>query len=393
MRLLLVHNYYQQPGGEDVVFASERDLLAKMGHDVHVLTAHNDSVAEIPRSRAFVESIWSRSFQRILDAKIAEVRPDVVHFHNTFMVISPAAFYTVKKWRIPLVQTLHNYRLACPAATFFRDGQICEACLGHFVPLPGIRHGCYRESKVTTATVAAMMTVHRAMRTWSNQVDRFVVLTEFARQKFMETGLPDEKMVVKPNFLVEDPDVGARSGGYALFVGRLSEEKGVRTLVESWSALPHIPLKIVGDGPLMPELRALVESRSLTNVELLGRRSREDTLAFMKDAYCLVFPSEWYEGLPMTIVEAFACGVPVIASNVGAMRELVAEGHTGLFFTAGDTFSLATTLQQAWSQPDAMSRIGQNARQEFLARFTAERNYEQLLAVYQSLTGSGQPIG
>ncbi len=388
MRLLLVHNYYQRPGGEDVVFASEKALLSQKGHDVYELTADNAEIDRTSRVQAAVETIWSRSFQRILDAKITQVRPEIIHFHNTFMQISPAAYYTAHQRGIPVVQTLHNYRLACPAATFYRDGQICEACRGLVAPLPSIRYGCYRHDQTTTGVVAAMLTVHNVLKTWSRQVDRFLVLTEFAKRKFAESGLPAEKLVVKPNFLVDDPGVGQRSGGYALFVGRLSDEKGVSTLLASWRALPDIRLKVLGDGPLMPELQALVQSAGLTNVELLGQCAHEETLALMKEAYCLIFPSEWYEGLPMTIVEAFACGVPVIASNIGAMCELVAEDETGMFFVAGDASSLTKTVRQAWAAPENLARISANARREFLTKYTADHNYEQLSLTYNGLIKS-----
>lgn len=390
MRLLLVHNFYQRPGGEDVVFASEKALLANKGHEVFELTAHNDEIDRVSRAQAALETIWSRPFQRTLEAKIAEVRPEIIHFHNTFMVISPAAYYTARSRGIPVVQTLHNYRLVCPAATFFRDGHVCEDCLGQLAPLPSIRYGCYRHDRKTTGMVAAMLTLHKVLRTWSNQVDRFVVLTEFARRKFVESGLPSDKLVVKPNFLMDDPGTGKRSGGYALFVGRLSEEKGVGTLLESWRSVPDVVLKVVGDGPLMPELRAKVQSEGLTNVELLGQCPRAETLALMKEAYCLIFPSEWYEGMPMTIVEAFACGIPVIASSVGAMCELVAERETGMFFSAGDADSLAETVRRAWASPEEMARLGSNARREFLARYTAEHNYDQLSGIYHGLRKSSR---
>ncbi len=390
MRLLLVHNYYQRPGGEDVVFAAEKTLLSQKGHDVYELTADNDEIAHTSRARAAIETIWSRSFQRILDAKIAQVRPEIIHFHNTFMVISPAAYYTAHQRGIPVVQTLHNYRLVCPAATFYRDGHICEDCRGLVAPLPSVIHSCYRQDRATSGVAAAMLTVHNLLGTWSRQVDQFLVLTEFAKQKFIELGLPSDKIVVKPNFLIDDPGIGERSGGYALFVGRLSEEKGVRTLLASWRALPDIPLKIVGDGPLMTDLQAMIASDGLTNVELLGHQTREETDALMQAAYCQIVPSEWYEGMPMTIVEAFACGAPVLASRLGAMDELVTENETGRFFTAGDPDSLATVVRQAWDSPESMARMSMNARREFLTKYTAEQNYEQLSLIYNRLQKSQQ---
>lgn len=255
MEILIIHNYYQQSGGEDQVFTAEANLLEAQGHQVLRYTVHNDAVANInPMTLAGV-TVWNRAIYRDLRQLLRQEKPQVVHFHNSFPLISPAAYYAARSEGVPVVQTLHNYRLLCPNAVFFRDGQVCEDCLGKFVPWPGVVHACYKESRATTGMVAAMLTVHRVLQTWTETVDLYIALTQFARQKFIQGGLPAEKIVVKPNFVHPDPGPGEGRGGYALFVGRLSPEKGIGILLTAWEKLRgKVDLKIVGDGPLAPQV-------------------------------------------------------------------------------------------------------------------------------------------
>ena len=382
MRILLIHNYYTQPGGEDVVFEAERALLERYGHEVITFVEDNAQVNKVNPFKAAVDTIWSREAQRNIRKLIEQSRPDVVHFHNTFLRISPAAYYVVKEMGLPVVQTLHNYRLICPGALLMRDGHLCEDCLDKVIPWPGIVYSCWRNSRMGTAVVTAMLTVHRLLKTWIKQVDVYIALTEFARRKFIEGGLPAEKISVKPNFIYPDPGKGEHGGNFALFVGRLSAEKGVKTLLSAWRLLKGIPLKVVGDGPLMAEIRECVEREGLA-VEVLGRRSREEVFAFMRSASFLLFPSEWYEGFPMTIAEAFACGLPVVASQLGVMAEIVEDGRTGLLFEPGNPEDLAEKVEWAWTHPKEVKRMGEEARREYEEKYTAERNYRMLMEIYQ----------
>jgi len=291
-----------------------------------------------------------------------------------------------------VVQTLHNYRLLCPAAIFQRDGRVCEDCLGH-VPWRGVLHACYRDSRAATAAVALMLSVHRWLGTWSKMVDCYIALTEFARAKFIEGGLPAEKIVVKPNFVHPDPmAVNHQSSianhkspqGSALFVGRLSPEKGVRTLLAVWRRLGNrIPLRVVGDGPLRVELEAEAVRHGLSSVCFHGWLAPERTIEVIKVARFLVFPSESYETFGRVAVEAFACAVPVIASRLGAMQEIVEDGRTGLHFTPGDADDLAAKVEWAWTHPDEMQEMGRAARAEYEFKYTAERNYPMLMEIYE----------
>jgi len=384
--VLLIHNRYRQPGGEDVVFEAEKLLLERYGHKVITFTEDNAKLSKVNPLKIAVNAVWSREAQKKILKLIEEKKLNVVHFHNTFLRISPAAYYVVKKKGIPVVQTLHNYRVICPGSLLMRNGHVCENCLKKKVPWPGVIHGCWRNSKAGTALVVVMLVVHRLLRTWTEQVDVYITPTEFVRRKFIEGGLPAEKIVVKPNFVYPDPGIGEHKENFALFVGRLSAEKGVRTLLSAWRLLKDIPLKIVGNGPLMTEVKERVE-RERFAVEVLGWRTREEVLALMRNASFLLFPSEWYETFGMTIIEAFACGLPVIASKLGAMAEIIEDGRTGLLFEPGNPEDLAAKVEWLLSHPQELARMSKEARAEYEAKYTAERNYEMLMAIYHRALG------
>lgn len=245
-------------------------------------------------------------------------------------------------------------------------------------------HGCYQGSRVGTAAVVAMLQVHRNKSTWTQRIDRYIALSEFARRKFVESGLPAEKVRVKPNFVDPDPGDPCRAREYAIFVGRLVSWKGTGTLLAAWkSACASIPLIIVGDGPDRSEIEAQTSQGLLPAVTYKGRLPREETIATIKGARFLVFPSEWYEGFPMTIAEAFACSVPVLCPSLGSMQEIVTDGWTGLHFRAGDPQDLAAKVAWAWNHPEEMEIMGRQARAAYEAKYTARCNYEMLIDIYQ----------
>jgi glycosyltransferase involved in cell wall biosynthesis len=383
MKVLAVHNRYQQPGGEDQVFLAETALLESYGHSVVRYSTHNDRVAAMNRLALAGNTLWNSSTYQELRTLIRQERPHVVHFHNTFPLVSPAGYYAAKAEEVPVIQTLHNYRLLCPNALFFRDGRVCEDCMGKVVPWPGVVHKCYRGSRTASGLVTAMLTTHRVLRTWTRMVDVYVALTEFARRKFVEGGLPAGKMMVKPNFVYPDPGSGEGRGGYALFVGRLSPEKGVDTLLAAWERLDRrIPLKVVGDGPLTEQVAEA--ANRYPYVKYLGYRPAEEVHALMKEASMLVFPSEWYETFGRVAAEAFATATPVIAADIGAVAELVEHGQTGLRFRPGDPEDLAAQVGWLLSHPEEHARMRRVVRAEFEAKYTAQRNYQMLMEIYKS---------
>lgn len=386
MKVMIVHNAYQQRGGEDTVVATEARLLAERGHDVVFYGRHNNELQDrgpFARIAAGFEAIWAQNSFNELKNLLRQEKPDVAHFHNTFPLISPSGYYACSAAGVPVVQTLHNYRLLCPGGQFLRAGQICEECLDRAVPWPAVAHACYRDSRPATAAVSAMLTTHRALGTWQRKVDVYVALSEFARNKFIQGGLPEERIVVKPNSVDIDDEPKRTRGEYALFVGRHSQEKGLRVLIEAWShSRAKIPLRIAGDGPLRWELERVAKDRSLKNVAFLGALPTHEVHQQMRDARFLVVPSIWYEGLPMTVAEAFACGVPVICSQIGSLEEIVADGRTGLHFQMGDARALATKAEWAWTHPGEMEEMGRAARREYESKYAPDRNYESLLRIY-----------
>jgi glycosyltransferase involved in cell wall biosynthesis len=373
--VLSVHNYYREPGGEDHVFADETRLLEQNGHKVLRHEDYNERIKPGTMGPAR-DAVWSRRTFQHLKSLVHSAPIDVAHFHNTFPLISPAAYYAVRRAGVPVVQTLHNFRLICAGATLSRNGSVCESCVDRKSLLPGIVHACYRNSRPATAALTAMLAVHRAAGTYQTQVDTYIALSEFARRKFIEGGLPRDRIVVKPNLVSPDPGIGQGQGGYALFVGRLSEEKGLRTLAAAWHMSPGLPLRVVGDGPLN-------EIAWPEGATWLGALQREEVLALMQDAAALVLPSTCYENAPLTIVEAFACGLPVIASNLGSIPEFVRHRHNGLLFAPGDPEDLARQVRWAFDHPEEMRAMRVNARREYQEKYTAERNYKLLMTIYE----------
>jgi glycosyltransferase involved in cell wall biosynthesis len=390
VKILLVHNHYRQPGGEDVVFAEEAELLQQHGHEVSKHTETNQRTNGMSRMALATQTIWSQASRRKLLQKLREFRPQVAHFHNTFPLLSPSVYYACRQARVPVVQTLHNYRLFCPTATFYRNGRVCEDCLGKTPPWLGVWRACYHGSRAQSAVVATMLTLHRWRKTWLDQVDLYIALTEFGRAKYIEAGLPEDKIMVKPNFVSPDPGRREGAGEYALFVGRLSLEKGVRNLLRAWQNLRTVPLKIVGSGPLDGEVRSFIAAHQLDRVSVLGQRDHAEIFSLMKNARLFIFPSEWYEAFGCVVIEAFACGVPVVAARLGAMAEIVDDGRTGLHFAPGDPNDLAEKVAWAWAHPQPLQNMGREARAEFEAKYTAKRNYEMLRNIYQTAIACSQ---
>jgi glycosyltransferase involved in cell wall biosynthesis len=386
MKVLLLHNRYRLAGGEDAVVRAEMALLASRGHAVSLLEVGNESIAGlVSQVRAAGRAIYCIAAERDVAQELARVHPDVVHVHNFFPLLSPSVYRACRRAGVAVVQTLHNFRLLCPNAIFFRDGRPCEDCLGRSVAWPGVLHGCYRDSPIATAPVAAMLAVHRALRTWSRLVDVYVAPTRFVRDKFIEGGFPPERIEVKPHFVADDPTPGDGQGGYALAVGRISEEKGFRTLLAAWRLLhADVPLKIVGDGPLLHELRDA--SRSVRGVEWVGRAPPDEVRRLMQRAEVLVVPSVCYETFGMAVIEAFAAGLPVVAPRHGALAELVDDGRTGVHFEPGNVANLAAAVDDLLSRPGDLAAMRRNARAEFEAKYDPVRNYAALMRTYARAT-------
>lgn len=373
-RVLFIHNRYQQRGGEDEVVDSEIRLLRDRGHVVELYQRDNHEIPEHGMVRTAAGSIWSGYTWRCIQRELSHFQPDVVHVHNTFPLISPSVYWGAARYHIPVVQTLHNFRLFCVQAMFLRNGSVCEDCLGS-VPWRGVVRGCYRGSRPQSGALAVSLATHRMLGTFRSKVSRYIALNEFCKDKFAQGGLPRERICVKPNF-VDVPCVpdGPRQG--ALFVGRLSPEKGADVLARAVSGMRDLQLTVIGTGPEQSRLAMVPGVRSL------GWQDQETVHDQMRAASYLVMPSVWYENFPRTLVEAFACGLPVIASRIGALAELIEPGRTGLLFEPGSPESLQQALAWAEQNPDRMREMGTQAREVYERNYTAARNYDTLVSIY-----------
>lgn len=391
MNILLIHNKYKLRGGEDLVFESEGQLLAQHDHSVETLLFSNDQIkTPLDKLKSALGCVFNPTSRKIVINKISAFKPDIIHIHNFFHIASPSILYAARKHKIPVVMTLHNYRLICPSAILFFNNRIYEKSIHKTFPFDAIIKGVYRNSRLETAMVAFTTGIHKILGTWKTKVTRYIALTEFARNKFLDSSLkiPPHQIVVKPNF-VEDfgANLSERENFY-LFIGRLSEEKGIFKLLDAARSLPDISFKIIGDGPLKDEvIQAAQEHR---NLEYLGFKQKEFIVEQLKKAKALLFPSVWYEGFPMTILEAFSCGTPVIASNLGGPGEIINDGINGLLFNWKDTNALGDAIKRLQGDPDFQQKLSVNARQAYDALYTPEKNYRFLLDIYKEAIADRQ---
>jgi len=388
MRILVVHNRYRsgQPSGENAVVDQEAALLTGAGHEVEHFERHSDDIADmsiVDKALVPLRVPWNPVTRRALAARLRTARPDVVHVHNTFPLLSPAVLAACADVGVPVVATLHNYTLTCAPGTLYRDGRICTDCVGSS-PAPAVRHGCYRGSAAATLPVAVGITANR--RRWARDVARFFCISAAQRDVLVRAGLPAEKLTVKHNVV---PDIGSRrdgAGEHVLYLGRLTEEKGVRLLMSAWDAADlSVPLVIAGAGPLADEVTAWAADRA--DVRYLGLRDRAECRALTARAVAVVAPSTWLETFGLVVVEAMAAGVPAVASAHGAFVELVDDGATGLLHRPGDAGSLAAALR-AIADPATNDRFGAAARHRYEQDFTPELGLSSLLAGYRAAIGA-----
>lgn len=389
MRVLIIHNFYREKGGEDKVFQEESALIGN-SENVMTLTFRNEGGWK--GAWQFLISPWNLSACRKVRRTVREFRPDVVHLHNWHFASGPAIIRTVHGEKVPIVLTLHNYRLVCPSATLLDGGRIFTESIHAGFPWKAVFKGLYRGSRFQTFWLALTVRSHRAMGTW-NQVDRYIALTSFARDLFIGStlGVPADRFVVKQNFVRCAVSTSGPRDDHFLFVGRLTEEKGILPLLKAFSGTDR-RIVIAGDGPLKGQVEAAAKKHP--NISYLGALSGDQVLQQMRACTALVFPSIWYEGMPMTIIEAFAAGTPVIASRTGAMASMITDGVNGSLFPIGDEVALQRTVQ-AWHEKsvEEKARIGAEARNTYERLYTPEVNHQLLLDIYRQVVKGDDMTG
>lgn len=396
--ILMVHNYYQERGGEDLSFEAERRALEHAGVTVHTYIDSNFRVDSLGGLRSGVRCIWSTEAHRDIKHILNETRPQLMHVQNSFPLISPSIYYAARSVGVPVVQSIRNYRLLCPNALFYRDNHVCEDCMGRRFAWPGILHRCYRGSRFGTAAIATMQTIHNSLGSWHDKVDHFISLSAFGKQKLVEGGLQPEKISVKPNFVFPDPGSSDAPREFVLFVGRLSEEKGIDTMLKAWELIHHeVPLVIAGRGPSSP----IVEEAAhrLDGVTWLGAQTIESIYGLMGRATAVLFPSEWYETFGRVVIEAYSRSTPVIASNLGAISELVIPQKSGLLFEPASPESLARAACEMWNKPERSREMGRFGRKLFDRHYTVDQHLAAIDDIYSAVTGGaridyspGQPV-
>ncbi len=387
MNILQIHNRYKYKGGEWTVVKQEYDLLVK-NHTVEQFIVNNRDVLTSVFNKAklvFKTHYNSESKQRVRE-KLNDFKADVMHVHNFFPLLSPSIFEAAREAGIPSVLTLHNYRLIHPNGLMYYNGEIDNRSINGSA-YRCVFDGVYRNSIFQTAVLAHMIEYHRKNNTWKKFPSAFIALSEFSKEMFVQGGLPEERILVKPNFL-KDPvpehkelKLSPQKEDIFLYVGRISYEKGVQDLIHFW--LEHnisSKLVIAGDGPLRETLEKKSEGHS--RIEWLGQLSRKKTLSKLSVAKALIFPTKWYEGQPLILLEALAMGCPVITSKIGNPRQIISHGKTGFHFTPGNFKELHHYLDIINSDPQKTGELSANARKEFLKKYTPEQNYERLLEIY-----------
>ena len=390
-QVLIVHNYYQIPGGEDTVVLNEKELLEKHGHKVVLYSRNNQELKGKPLRKLLlpITMIFSVRTYRDISRLIRENRIDLVHVHNTLSLISPSVYYAALRRRVPVVQTIHNFRLLCPAATLYREG-LCEDCIRQGLSC-AIKHRCYRDSLLQTLGCVINLFLHRRIGVYQRL--NYICLTEFNRDKLLEMNkhgkqrIDQNKIYIKPNFVEIYRKVipFAERKNQFIFAGRLDKTKGVKLLLEAWKEIETNELILCGTGPEQSWCKDYIRENGLKNVKLLGLRTRQEVLELIAESKALILPTQWYEGFPMTIIESLACGTPVIGSNIGNVGNILIDGVNGLTFQ----YNSITGLREAVSRLFDMCGTSRNY---YESHYSGEDNYQLLYSIYEQASYNNQIV-
>lgn len=380
MKILLIHNHYLEKGGEDGVVNAEAKLLTERGHKVILYEKSNEQIIKLPFLRKFIFLLFELNFSKTVYREIKEIikreKPDIAHIHNIFICLTPSVYLALREENVPIVQSLHNYRFFCIRGTFFYNGAVCEKCKNKQFSNAIIKK-CWRNSFLLSFFLARFL---YKSGEFFKKIDSYIVTSEFSRSKFIELGLERKKVYLKVNFLTIEPEVNIQDHNYALFFGRLVDYKGIETLIKAFKIDSSFNLKIIGDGPLRKKVQSFASSRR--NIEWLGKISRDSVLEAIKNSTFVIFPSECYENMPLVIMESLAYSKPVIASNLGAIKEFVIDGVNGILFEPGNEKDLAAKISYLFSHNNERIELGKNANKFYRERFNQEKNYHDLMNIY-----------
>jgi len=394
MKIIVCHNYYQQSGGESQVFSNEVNFLRRNGLEVVEYVRNNDELRGMSQLSIMRNLFWNPQVYREIKEIIRREKPDILHVHNFFPLISPAVFYAARDCGVPAVAVLNNQRLMCPGSSFTRNEQLCTDCVGNFFAVPGVFRRCYRNSLLYSMGVASMFMAHRILKTWDKVVSGYITSTEFYKDLFVRHGLPSQKIYVKPH-IVEDPGYAQRDGRYALFIGRLDPEKGSFFLLRVWDMLHKLgcecPLFIRGSGQCEPEMQSMIKRQKLAGITFIPPQSREALVELMRNARFVIVPSRGlYETFSLVVAEAFACGIPVVAPRRGVFEEIITDTETGILFNPDSVDSCVKAVQWAWEHPRELIEMGKRARRAYEERYTPEKNYYIFQDIYRSVISAYQ---
>ena len=386
MKILIVHNFYKIRAGEYSVFNNEMNLLKDNNHEVITYHKDNKTINSLSsKFRSFLNVIFSNKVYKKFDHLLKKEKPDIIHVHNFFPLITPSIFFAAKDNKIPIIQTLHNYRHICPSAILMHKNKIYEKSITNGV-FSTVIDKVYQNSYLGTFALARMINYHKKKDTWNSKVNKFIALTQFSKSKFEEAGFLPSKITVKPNFVFDIKKNDIKKEKFALFVGRIGEEKGIKILIKAWKNINY-PLTVAGSGPLEDDLKSLKQN----NINFIGSQDKGKIVELMNSASFLVVPSIWYEGFPMVILEAYSAGLPVLGSRIGSVGEVVIDKITGLQFKPNDPIDLSEKVNVIIKNPTLLLELSKNARKHYLDNFTPEKNYQELINIYKEVIHESSP--
>jgi glycosyltransferase involved in cell wall biosynthesis len=409
MKILQINKYYYLKSGSERYMFNLSSLLESHGHQIIPFAMRHEKNFYTKYSKYFVENIdydrvinystskkifaalktiYSKEAKNKLQKLITAEHPNIAHVHKFSNTLTPSIFYALKKQKIPVVHTLHDYRIVCPNYNMYNPNsyQICEACKGHTY-LNALRTKCQKSSYLVSLNITIESYLYHLLRTYNHMIDVFIAPSKFIMKKVAEFGIKKEKILHIPHFVKYDlytPNY--ENSGYILYFGRLVKHKGVKTLIKAMKILKDLKLYVVGEGPHRSELESYTTKNGMNNVSFLGYVPESKLIDLIRNCMFTIVPSEWYEPFGFTILESFALGKPVIGANIGAIPDIITNGYTGSLFTPGDTENLAEKIQSLSREQNRIKKMGQNARQTVEQEYNADRHYERLMKIYNMLS-------